>query len=522
MVRPAASRPVSGGFGRLALPLVIVGAPLVVFGPSLANGFVWDDHFNLIANRDYRGLGWTQVMWMLTSAHLAHWIPVTWLTLGVDYTLWGMWPTGYHLSNILFHAANAWVFYLVARYLVRAAMPGLENAACAAGATAAALFFAVHPLRVESVAWITERRDLVSGLFLLLAVLAYLHACAGRVDPTRWRVMSLVCFQLAVLSKAIVVTLPVVLLILDVYPLKRFGLSVRRWTGPASRGVLGEKLLYLPMAILGSFVAISTFGKSGGLTSLDKLPLLDRVAAMLYSAWFYVWKTAVPFGLSPLYEMPPTIDLFTPRFVIAIIGTLGMTVLTVVVRRRWPAALAAWLIYLCLLAPVSGGMHNGRHLVADRNTYLACLPWALLFGGAVAAIVHAGVVGAVARYTFRLASSVLAAWLVALAALSSLQTTAWRDDEALWRHALAADPRCFTCHHNLGTALATKGLETAAIPHFRRAVALRPAEPVPHGALVIAYLATGAEDSAAAELATLGSLDPGLARDLSPAFLTAW
>ena len=522
MVRSSKRRPVSSGIGKLALPLVIVGVPLVVFAPSLANGFVWDDHFNLIANRDYRGLGWTQLMWMLASSHLAHWIPVTWLTLGVDYALWGMWPAGYHLSNILFHATNAWVFYLVGRHLVRAAMPNLEHAALTAGATAAALFFAVHPLRVESVAWITERRDLVSGLFFLLTVLTYLYACAGGVHSTRWRVMSLVCFQLAVLAKVIVVTLPVVLVILDVYPLKRLEPSVRRWTAPANRRILAEKLLYLPMAFLGGFVAISTFGKSGGLTSLDKLPVLDRLAAILYSAWFYVWKTALPFGLSPLYEMPPTIDPLSPRFVVALIGTIGITVLAVVVCRRWPAALAVWLVYLCLLAPVSGGMHNGRHLVADRNTYLPCLPWALLFGGAMAAIVQAGVVGAVTRYTFRLASSIAAAWLVALAVLASLQTTAWRDDEALWRHALAADPACFTCHHNLGTALANKGLEAAAIAHFQRAVALRPAEPIPHGALVIAYLITGAQDRAAAELATLRSLDPGLARDLSPAFLTAW
>jgi len=331
-----------------------------------------------------------------------------------------------------------------------------------------------------------------------------------------------VCFQLAVLSKVIVVTLPVVLLILDVYPLKRLEPSVRRWTTPVNRRILTEKLLYLPMAILGAFVAVSTFGKSGGLTSLDRLPLLDRVSAMLYSAWFYVWKTVMPVGLSPLYEMPPTIDPLTSRFVGAMLGTVGMTALAVIVRRRFPAVLAAWLVYLCLLAPVSGGMHNGRHLVADRNTYLPCLPWALLFGGAVTAMVNAGAVGTITRYTFVLRSSIVAAWLVALAVLASYQTTAWRDDEALWRHALAADPGCFTCHHNLGAALASKGMPTAAIPYLQRAVALRPAEPVPHGALVFAYLAVGAQESAAAELTTLKSLDADLARDLGPAFLDTW
>lgn len=269
---------------RWLLPLAVAIVPCLVFLPAMANGYVWDDHFNFIANRGYRGVGWAQLTWMLTSAHLAHWIPVTWLTLGFDFAIWGMAPGGYHLTSILFHAANAAIVYLIAWRLLRAAAPATAHAAMVAAAVVAALFFSVHPLRVESVAWITERRDVVSGLFFLLAVLAYLRAWDPGSRTSRWLAISVGCFQFGVLSKSIVVTLPIVLLILDVYPLRRLDSSVMNWTTPANRRVFLEKLPYVPMIVLGSFVTVSTFGRDGALTSLDSLSLVDRVTMMFYGA----------------------------------------------------------------------------------------------------------------------------------------------------------------------------------------------------------------------------------------------
>jgi hypothetical protein len=503
-------------------PLAVAIVPCLVFLPAIANGYVWDDHFNFIANRGYRGLGWTHLTWMLTSAHLAHWIPVTWLTLGFDYAMWGMAPAGYHLTSIVFHAANAAIVYLIARRLLRAAAPATPHAVMVAAAAVAALFFSIHPLRVESVAWITERRDVVSGLFFLLALLAYLRAWDPGRRTSRWLAISVACFQFGVLSKSIVVTLPVVLLILDVYPLRRLNPSVRTWATPANRRVFLEKLPYVPMIVLGSFVAISTFGRDGALTSLERLSLVDRVTMMSYGAFFYVWKTAVPFGLSPLYELSQTISPLAVQFLVANVGTLSLTLLFVALRRRWPAGLAAWLVYLCILTPVSGAMHNGRHLVADRNTYLACLPWAILVGGALSALLRGRLAGVTGRPMARLASVGIAGWLLTLAVVSAHQTTIWRDDESLWRHALVMDARCFSCHHNLGTALMAKGMTAEAIEHFNAAVALRSRSPVPHGALVLAHLASGAPAAAEAELGILRVLDPELARALSPALLATW
>jgi hypothetical protein len=503
---------------RLGL-LVVAMAPLAVFHGALASGFVWDDHFNFVTNRGYRGLGWTQLSWMFNSAQLSHWIPITWVTLGFDYVLWGMSPAGYHLTNLVFHSANAGIFYLVAGRIFRAAVPEVQALPLRAGSLAAALFFAVHPLRTESVVWITERRDLVSGLFFLLTVFAYLRAREANPTSRRWFALSLIFFQLGVMSKSIVVTLPAVLLILDMYPLRRLDLSAPRW----SQGkVILEKLPYLPMALLGSFVAITVVGRDGGLVSFERLSLVDRIVLVFHSAWFYLWKTVLPFGLSPLYELPQTVSAVAPRFLVAILGTVVITCVVLAGRRRWPAAIAGWVAYLCILAPVSGGMQNGVQIAADRYTYLAGLPWALLFGGAVIMVVRSGLAGALRPLAYKATLTGIAGWIAALAVLASMQTAIWRDDESLWRHALASDPQCFVCHHNLGTSLARTGKASESVAHFERAVALRPTASVPRGALVMAYLSIQADERADAEFRILRSLDSDLARTLSPAFVSTW
>src|SRR5438128_420715 len=162
------------------LPVLIALVTVVPFLPTLDNQFVnWDDDDNLVENPQYRGLGWTHLRWMWTTSHIGHYAPLTWMTFGLDYLLWGMNPVGYHLSNLLLHAANAAVFYLVARRILGLALSGPAqrgNVGLAASAAFAALLFAIHPLRVESVAWATERRDVLSGLFYLLTLLVYLRA----------------------------------------------------------------------------------------------------------------------------------------------------------------------------------------------------------------------------------------------------------------------------------------------------------------------------------------------------------
>src|SRR5438132_10554539 len=191
------------------VPALVALVTFVAFLPTLHNQFVnWDDVENFLDNPHYRGLGWIQLRWMWTT-HLGHYIPLTWMTLGLDYLLWGMNPLGYHLTNLLLHAANAVVFFFIVHRILTLALPGpaKRGHALAVAAGFAALVFAIHPLRVESVAWVTERRDVLSGLFYLSAILIYLRACEGGTRGRGWYWLSVAAVVGALLSKSMVVKL---------------------------------------------------------------------------------------------------------------------------------------------------------------------------------------------------------------------------------------------------------------------------------------------------------------------------
>jgi hypothetical protein len=226
-----------------------------VFLPALRNGFVnWDDYELLVDNPRYRGLGWEQVSWMFSTFHNGHYQPLSWMTFALDYLIWGMEPFGYHLTNLVLHATNTALVYFLALRLLSLALsrpPSAPDLGLRMAAGFAALFFSIHPLRVESVAWVTERRDVLSGLFFLATLLCYLQGMTISNDPShqaRWRNRALIAYGLSLLSKASGVTLPVVLLALDVYPLRRLGGGPGRWLGPLARHVWWEKVPFFLLA----------------------------------------------------------------------------------------------------------------------------------------------------------------------------------------------------------------------------------------------------------------------------------
>src|SRR5437899_11918006 len=276
------------------LPVLIALVTFVPFLPTLDNQFVnWDDDDNLVDNPHYRGLGWTHLRWMWTTSHIGHYAPLTWMTFGLDYLLWGMNPVGYHLTNLLLHAANAAVFYLVACRILGLALPGPAqrgNVGLAASAAFAALLFAIHPLRVESVAWATERRDVLSGLFYLLTLLVYLRAGeqGERGRSGYWASVGL--FVCALLSKSMAVSLPVVLLLLDVYPLRRLGGASGWWGEPAPRSYLG-KIPLVSRALAASAIALMAQLSNRAMVSVAQLSAQDRLAVSAYGLSFYLWKT---------------------------------------------------------------------------------------------------------------------------------------------------------------------------------------------------------------------------------------
>ena len=294
---------------------VLIGlVTLALFLPTLHNGFVnWDDDVNLINNPDFRGFSWSHLEWMWTNRLMAHYVPLTWMTFGLDYVLWKDEPFGYHLMNVLLHAANAAIFFLLALAIFKRAFSRIDlhgERFLIYGAAFAALFFSVHPLRVESVAWATERRDVLSGLFYLLALLVYVRAPTRGLDRSMPRSSYFWCltfFVLSVLSKEIAVTLPLILLLLDVYPLRRLG-KPSGWLKPGVRNVWLEKIPFFVISLADGSFALYTGIQGHVVGSLGLLPWTARIAITVYDMAFYLFKTILPVTLSPLYPLNPIQD----------------------------------------------------------------------------------------------------------------------------------------------------------------------------------------------------------------------
>jgi len=458
--------------GLLACPLLIALITSAAFLPTLQNQFVsWDDDKNFLENPHYRGLSWTHLHWMWTT-HLGHYIPLTWMTLGLDYLLWGMNPVGYHLTSLLLHVTNAVVFFFVVRWLLTRALPSPSERgyALAVSAGVAALVFAIHPLRVESVAWVTERRDVLSGLFYLVAILLYLRACEGMARGRGWYWLSVAVFVCALLSKSMVVNLPIVLLILDVYPLRRLGGFVGWWSGPARR-VYVEKIPFVFLAAAASAVALMAQLSVHTVTSLAQLSVPGRLAVSAYGLSFYLWKTVAPVNLSPLYELPPTVNPWAPPFLLSYGLVLAITAIVLALRRRVPGLPAAWLAYVVILLPVLGIFQSGSQIAADRYTYLAGPGWAILAGAGLLSCWHA---------TRFLIPGCAVCLLVGLGLLTWNQVQVWHDSEKLWSHAAAIDPRSPVGQYSLGLALVRQGKLTEAIEHFKTALQIKPEYPDAH------------------------------------------
>jgi Flp pilus assembly protein TadD len=292
----------------------------------------------------------------------------------------------------------------------------------------------------------------------------------------RWWALSVAAFAGALLSKALAMTLPLTLLLLDVHPLRRGRLG---W-----RALLIEKAPYLVLAAGAAAVSVIARQGSGNITEYGQYGVEARVALAGYTFWFYPWKSLWPAGLAAMYELPATLRLAEPRFLVPVIVVVAVTIVLVVLRRRWPAALAAWLSSVIALAPVSGLVHSGNQLAADRYSYLSSLGLAVFAGAALTwSLSHARAVPLVATTALVV--------VVALAAGAWAQTTTWRDSESLWRRAVAVDPACSICESNLGRVIARPPRLDEAEAHVRRAIALRPDRPGPHENLGMILLARG-------------------------------
>jgi hypothetical protein len=448
---------------RALLAFAVVSAVVVTFLPVVHNGWIpLDDEENFLHNPDYRGLGPDQIGWMFTTSRLGHYQPLSWVTLGVDYLLWGMDARGYHATSLAIHAANgvllmalAWILFGHSERLSR------HPRARAAGALFAALFFALHPLRVESVAWVTERRDVLCGFFSLLTLLA---AVSDRLTERRRRILLPLLYAAAVLSKGIAVALPVAVLALDL-----LGLT------PGGRRTLRDAVrIRFPLLVVAALSAASTLWASAGArANVGTIGIGQRIAAVSYSLCFYVVRTVVPLHLRVFMPWPrlQPVSLSTTRFALATAAVVLAAGLLLLLWRRVPTLLAGAVVYAAFLLPVSGVFQAGPQLVAHRYSYLACWPWALLLGfGAALIAVGAG-------WGRRAELGVLAlAVLVGLALETREQIPLWHDGLSFTRAAVAGAPDAWQPRFLLARCLIRDGQWKAAAEQLQVGLSQPPLE----------------------------------------------
>ena len=479
----ATTRVVDARRVRVTIPVVVAALTFAAFLPALRNGFVsWDDDKNFVANPHYRGLGLEQLRWMWTTFHMGHYVPLTWMTLGADYTLWGMNAAGYHLTSLVLHAANAVVVYLLARAVLMSTNANEDGVRITVAAAFAALVFSLHPLRVESVVWVTERRDVLSGLFFFSSILIYLRS---RESPqsARGYSLSLALFAGALLSKAVTMSLPAVLFVLNVYPLRRLG-GGGGWTSRKARRVYLE---LSPFALLAAATAALSLI---ALHPPDQLGAAAKLSVSAYSVVFYLWKTLLPFGLSPLYEMPQRVDPAAIRFIACDLIAACVAGVAWSLRRRQPALAAALAVFLVVTLPMLGVVQNGPQIAADRYTYLASPALAVLLGAALLVVL---------RRAPGIAAAAGSTVVVAMIASTLAQSTVWRDSQTLWARALEIDGQSPTAHVNMANVLYSQNRVAEGIEHSEQAVRLAPQSSEAHNGLGIGFSSTGRLADAAAE-----------------------
>jgi hypothetical protein len=426
----------------------IVLVVFACFAPDLRNDLLaWDDSGYITENVRIRALSSSTIYWAFTDFHCNYWAPLTWLSLALDYAIWGLNPVGYHLTNNLLHALTAGLFFLIAhRLLLRRAVTSAGPAAAPPeallfSAALAAAFFGMHPLRVESVAWAAERKDVLSMAFGMGAVLAYLGraAVAGSLadrrdssqflrEPIYW--LMLLLYALSLSSKAMLVTLPLVFLVLDWFPLgrlKRNGVVV----------IVLEKVPMLLLAVLSSLVTMRAMAVTS--KTLAEIDLSTRVLVAFRATAQYLRLTILPQGISPVYFHPGNVSLEVGHGLsIAVVACI--TSFCLFTSRRWPGLLAAWLVYLVALSPVLGLTQNGPQEMAARFTYFPSMALSLL-AAAGGSVVWSRL--SLASWGRRLLPACVIMLLAGLAAVTVREIGYWKNDGTLWSRVIELQPHRF-------------------------------------------------------------------------------
>jgi tetratricopeptide (TPR) repeat protein len=463
-----------------------------------------------------KGLTAQGISYVFTHQMCDFYHPLTMLSLMLDDQVYGLNPGGYHLTNVLLHAATTVLLFLVLRRMMDTRSG--NNAGTAATpmdtlwpSAFVAAVFAIHPLRVESVAWVTERKDVLSGLFFVLTLGAYVRYTRGPLSLARY-LSVIFLFALGLLSKPSLVTLPFLLLLLDYWPLGRTQTTAARPFWKVWRPLVIEKI---PLFGLSALLCIATLlTQENYMATVGEFPLSTRLGYAAVSYVVYLKQMFYPAGLVVLYHFPER-GLPLSEIVLALALLAGISLGALALRRRRPYLLVGWLWYLGMLVPMIGLVHVGAAARADRFTYLAQIGVYIMLAWAAKDFAISW------QYGGRLLGAGALSVIVVLMACAWKQTTYWRNSDALWTHTLAFASGNPLAENNFGEALLNEDKVDEAIPHLQKALQLNPGYVEAHNNLGNALLRQGKLDEAISQFQTALKLDPGYAdayHDLGDAF----
>ncbi len=463
--------------------VLLAGVVGIAFGRALGNDFVgYDDQSYVVLNpRVTNGLTLEGIQWAFTHVHASNWHPLTMISHMLDCQLYGLQPWGHHLTNILLHAAAAILLFFALRELSagRYAVAGIDDAGrdqrsplqregCFWASAFVAAVFAVHPLHVESVAWVSERKDVLSGVFFMLTLWAYARYARGNGAPRFWYLTVVVLFALGLMCKPTLVTVPFVLLLLDYWPLGRNqpssplndGITRTTWTR-----LVVEKL---PLFVLSAASCVATLlAQKQALAASIKPPLVARVGNALVSYVVYLGQMIWPARLAVLYPYPEG-NLKVQHVIIALLLLLVISTGFFLWRKKYPFLLVGWLWYLGMLVPMVGIIQVGSQVRGDRYTYLPQIGLYLLVAWSGTELFHRWRRG---RVILAVAALLI---LTALITRSYFQTSYWQDTETLWKHAIASTSNNYIASTNLAQTLSQSGRFDEAIVESQKALEIKP------------------------------------------------
>jgi protein O-mannosyl-transferase len=478
------------GYARYYLAALVALVTFLVYFTSLQNGFVqFDDPGYVLDNTHIRSLNTALLTWAFFKFYFANWHPLTWMSHALDYRIWELNPLGHHLTNNILHSVNSFLVVVLVMKLFGlfrkvaitegSATPVHDRGVLiAAGVTG--VLFGLHPLHVESVAWVAERKDLLCGLFFLLSVTAYLQyvtkidfaagqGAASRF-PNRHYVLSFVFFVLALLSKPMAVSLPVVLLIIDWYPSKRIQSLASLWQACI------EKIPFIALSFVSSIVTVLAQKSGDAMEMMKFVPLSTRLTVAAKAIIAYMGKMIMPLNLIPYYPYQMDASVFSAAYLIPVLLIIGITFFCLRAAGRNRLWLSIWSYYLITLLPVLGIIQVGGQAMADRYTYLPSLGPFLLIGLMVARV-SAPSSGTEKDYQRTSLAAVLAAVLLVMTmtSLTINQIRIWKNSFSLWNYVIEKqkieEPFVY---NNRGAVFVDMGQFEKAIEDQNKAIALDP------------------------------------------------